>query len=403
MNGKVNMRTLYKLELEKLFRRLSVLICLVFLLAYGIVIYDEWVDPFGKELYLMDEDGTIRHGRDAIRLEREWMEPYRGVLTDAHVEEISQISYRHAGQLVTYLQQMIESGTQLNEMDMPYAERVITHFFLAEEVSQREYIENGRTVGNSISITRDTPLQIGEIFPDSVLPLRLEYSPPWSGMLESMVVLMFLLNLVVLLVISPVFSEEHTRQMNALLFTSKLGKRKCFRAKIATAYSIGIFFVLTITLLHMLITFLFFGGDGLAGSIQISGEYLFYGDFPYVETVGSAIFDAALLYSADVLFAVSLTVLGSVLASNVLSGMVISLAFWMAPMVLKFLDAVPRQVKMIAPVVHKTDFNAVLRLPDVTFGPITMQYNYAAAGVLVLLSVMITLCAAWIYRHGTGE
>ncbi|MBD5532167.1 MAG: hypothetical protein HDQ98_08205 [Lachnospiraceae bacterium] len=397
------MRTLYKLELEKLFRRLSVLICLVFLLAYGIVIYDEWVDPFGKELYLMDEDGTIRHGRDAIRLEREWMEPYRGVLTDAHVEEISQISYRHAGQLVTYLQQMIESGTQLNEMDMPYAERVITHFFLAEEVSQREYIENGRTVENSISITRDTPLQIGEIFSDGVLPLRLEYSPPWSGMMESMIILLFLLNLAVLLVISPVFSEEHTRQMNALLFTSKLGKRKCFRAKAAAAYSIGIFSVLTIILLHVLVTFLLFGEDGLAGSIQISGEYLFYGDFPYVKTVGSAIFDAALLYSADVLFAVSLTVLGSVLASNVLSGMVISLAFWMAPMVLKFLDAVPRQVKMIAPVVHKTDFNAVLRLPDVTFGPITMQYNYAAAGVLVLLSVLITLCAAWIYRHGTGE
>lgn len=397
------MRTLYKLELEKLFRRLSALICFALLLAYGIVTYDEWVDPFGKGLYLMDEDGTIRHGRDAIRLEREWMEPYRGVLTDAHVEKISQESYRHAKQQVTYLQQMIESGTQLNEMDMPYAERVMVYFFLIEEVSLREYTENGRTVEDSISILRDTPRQIGEVFPDSVLPLRLEYSPPWSGMMESMIVLLFLLNLAVLLVISPVFSEEHTRQMNALLFTSKFGKRKCFRAKAATAYSIGIFSSLAIILLQVLITFLFFGGDGLAGSIQISGEYLFYGDFPYVKTVGSAIFDAALLYTADVLFAVSLTVLGSVLASNVLSGMVISLALWMAPMVLKFLDAVPRQVKMIAPVIHKTDFNALLRMPDVVFGPVTIQYSHEAAGVLVLLSVLITLCAAWIYRHGTGE
>lgn len=397
------MRTLYKLELEKLLRRLSALICLVFLLAYGIVTYDEWVDPFGKELYLMDEDGTIRHGRDAIRLEREWMEPYRGVLTDAHVEEISQISYRHAGQQVTYLQQMIESGTQLNEIDMPYAERVMIHFFLTEEVSRREYTENGRTVEYSISTLRDTPLQIGEIFPDGVLPLRLEYSPPWSGMMDSMIVLMFLSNLAVLLVISPVFSEEHTRQMNALLFTSKLGKRKCFRAKAAAAYSIGIFLVLTIILLQVLVTFLFFGGDGLAGSIQISGDYLFYGDFPHAKTVGSAIFDAALLYTADVLFAVSLTVLGSVLASNVLSGMVISLALWMAPMALKFLDAVPMQVKMIAPVIHKTDFNALLHLPDVTLGSITIRYSHAAAGVLVLLSVLITLCASWIYRHVIGE
>lgn len=397
------MRTLYKLELEKLLRRLSALICLAFLLAYGIVTYDEWVDPFGKELYLMDEDGTIRHGRDAIRLEREWMEPYRGVLTDAHVEEISQISYRHAGQQVTYLQQMIESGTQLNEIDMPYAERVMIHFFLTEEVSRREYTENGRTVEASISIMRDAPWQIGEIFSDDVLPLRLEYSPPWSGMMDSMIVLMFLLNLVVLLVISPVFSEEHTRQMNALLFTSKLGKRKCFRAKAAAAYSIGIFLALTIILLQVLVTFLFFGGDGLAGSIQISGDYLFYGDFPYAKTVGSAILDAALLYTADVLFAVSLTALGSVLASNVLSGMVISLALWMAPMALKFLDAVPMQVKMIAPVIHKTDFNALLHLPDVTFGPVTIQFSHAAAGVLALLSVLIALCASWIYRHVIGE
>lgn len=397
------MRTLYKLELEKLFRRLSALICLVFMLTYCIVTYDKWVDPFGKGLYLVDEDGTIRHGRDAIRLEREWMEPYRGVLTDAHVEEISQISYRHAGQQVTYLQQMNESGARFHEMDMPYAERVITYVFLKEEVSTQEYTENGQMVRISTGTSRDTPRQIGEVFPDSVLPLRLEYSPPWSGMLESMIVLMFLLNLVVLLVISPVFSEEHTRQMNALLFTSKLGKRKCFRAKIAAAYSIGIFFVLTIILIHMLITFLFFGGDGLAGSIQISGEYLFYGDFPYAKTVGSAIFDAALLYTADVLFAVSLTVLGSVLASNVLSGMVISLALWMAPMVLAVIDAVPWQIKMIAPVIHKTDFNALLRLPDVTLGSITIRYSHAAAGVLVLLSVLIALCAAWTYRHATGE
>lgn len=397
------MRTLYKLELEKLFRRLSALICLVFMLTYCIVTYDKWVDPFGKGLYLVDEDGTIRHGRDAIRLEREWMEPYRGVLTDAHVEEISQISYRHAGQQVTYLQQMNESGARFHEIDMPYAERVITYVFLKEEVSTQEYTENGQMVRISTGTSRDTPRQIGEVFPDSVLPLRLEYSPPWSGMLESMIVLMFLLNLVVLLVISPVFSEEHTRQMNALLFTSKLGKRKCFRAKIAAAYSIGIFFVLTIILIHMLITFLFFGGDGLAGSIQISGEYLFYGDFPYAKTVGSAIFDAALLYTADVLFAVSLTVLGSVLASNVLSGMVISLALWMAPMVLAVIDAVPWQIKMIAPVIHKTDFNALLRLPDVTLGSITIRYSHAAAGVLVLLSVLIALCAAWTYRHATGE
>lgn len=397
------MRTLYKLELEKLFRRLSALICLVFMLTYCIVTYDKWVDPFGKGLYLVDEDGTIRHGRDAIRLEREWMEPYRGVLTDAHVEEISQISYRHAGQRVTYLQQMNESGARFHEMDMPYAERVITYVFLKEEVSTQEYTENGQMVRISTGTSRDTPRQIGEVFPDSVLPLRLEYSPPWSGMLESMIVLMFLLNLVVLLVISPVFSEEHTRQMNALLFTSKLGKRKCFRAKIAAAYSIGIFFVLTIILIHMLITFLFFGGDGLAGSIQISGEYLFYGDFPDAKTVGSAIFDAALLYTADVLFAVSLTVLGSVLASNVLSGMVISLALWMAPMVLAVIDAVPWQIKMIAPVIHKTDFNALLRLPDVTLGSITIRYSHAAAGVLVLLSVLIALCAALTYRHATGE
>lgn len=397
------MRTLYKLELEKLFRRKSALICLVFLLAFCMMSYDRWVDPFGKKLYLIDEDGTLRHGRDAIRLEREWLEPYRGVLTDAHVEEISKEADLYSGRQFAYLQQMNESGARFHEIDMPYAEGVITDFFGTEEVSRQVYIENGQMEGISIGTSRDTPLQIGEIFPDGVLPLRLEYSPPWSGMMESMIILLFLLNLVVLLLISPVFSEEHTRQMNALLFTSKLGKRKCFRAKIAAAYSIGIFFVLTITLLHMLITFLFFGGDGLAGSIQISGEYLFYGDFPYAKTVGSAIFDAALLYTADVLFAVSLTVLGSVLASNVLSGMVISLALWMAPMVLAVIDAVPRQVKMIAPVIHKTDFNAFLRLPDVTFGSITIRYSHAAAGVLVLFSVLIALCAAWIYRHVTGE
>lgn len=390
------MITLIKLELGKLIRRVSFILCVLMLMFSCGSSYRDQVDPFGTKLYIVEEDGTILHGRAAIRWEKKMLEPYRGVLTDELVEEIHQRLGRNERQK--------EIAFKANgKVKLPYAYEVVSGLFYFTTLETTEYVDDdGLHYTASIAASTETPQRIADVFPESALPLRLEYSLPWINMWESMLGQMFLLQVIVLFILTPIFSEERTHQMNALLFTSRLGKRKCFRAKITAAYVMGAVFATAFILFYVLVTLAFFGGDGLNGSIQTSASW-FYQDLPYVKTAGSAIRDAVLLCTADVLFTVSLAVLGSVLAKHVLNGMVISAGLWAWPIVLCYVNVVPEQIRLLAPIVHMMDFTGVLRLPDMAFGSVNIPYSYIAAGILIFLSVLFTLCAAGVYRNAVGE
>lgn len=390
------MITLIKLELGKLIRRVSFILCVLMLLISCVSSYGNQVDPFGMKLYIVEEDGTILHGRAAIRREKEMLEPYRGVLTDELVEEIEQgFDWNERQKEIVF--------TTNGKVKVPYVHEVVSGLYTTT-LETTEYLDDdGSHYTASIVASTETPKKIADVFPDSALPLRMEYSLPWLNMWESMLGTMFLLPVLVLFVLSPIFSEERTHQMNALLLTSRFGKRKCFRAKITAAYFMGAVFAMVYILFYVLVTLAFFGGDGLNGSIQISSPFGFYQDLPYAKTVGSAIRDTVLLCTADVFFTVTLTVLGSVLAKHVLNGMVISAGLWAWPIVLSYVNVVPEQIRLLAPIVHMTDFTDVLRLPDTAFGSVTIPYSYFAAGILILLSVLFTLCAAGVYRHAVGE
>lgn len=389
------MITLIKLELGKLIRRVSFILCVLMLMINCVSSYGNQVDPFGMKLYIVEEDGTILHGRAAIRWEKETLEPYRGVLTDELVEEIKQgLDWNERQKEI-----MFTNG----KVKLPYAYEVVLTLYTTT-LETAEYLgDDGRHHTASISASTETPQKIADVFPDSTLPLRLEYSLPWLNMWESMLGTMFLLPVLILFILSPIFSEERTHQMNALLFTSRFGKRKCFRAKITAAYVMGAVFAMAFILFYVLVTLAFFGGDGLNGSIQISSPIWSYQDLPYATTVGSAIRDTVLLCTADVFFTVSLTVFGSVLAKHVLNGMIISAALWAWPIVLSFVNVVPKQIRLLAPIVNMTDFTGVLRLPDMAFGSVNIPYSYMAAGILIFLSALLTLCAAGVYRHAVGE
>lgn len=389
---------LYRLEFGKLVRRASCLAGVLLLFCIAVMFYGEGVDLFGSKLYLMEEDGTILHGRAAIRLEQKLADRYGGVLTDERVEQIVQITRLNERQKEVY-------SENYDKIDFPYIWHVAAAYFqilkaVTVEMDGTEHTMTGVTEMNDGII----PVRpIADVFPDSVLPLRLQYALPWSGMMESMIFVLFGLGLLMLLMTAPAFSEERMRRMNALLFTSRLGKRKCFWAKAAAAYSLGILLAAAVVLLHVMVTFLFFGGGGLSGSIQIADLSDTYQDLTCVKTVGECILDAALFYTADVIFAVSIGVLASVVASNLLSGIAFSAVIWAVPAVPAYLKVVPEAAGLIAPAVHLTGFHRILSQPDVTIRSVTVPYSYAASASLLLLSVLILLCAAWLYGHVTGE
>lgn len=393
------MLQLYRLEVGKLVRRASFAAGALLFAAIAVMIYAGRVDLFGRKLYLVDEDGTLLHGREALRLEQELADRYGGALTDDKLKEIAQLAHWNERQRETFEQY----GSQIG---YPYIYYLISCYFLRKNsITVRTGSLESRSV-TSIELSDDSAIplrRIADVFPDSVLPMRLAYSLPWSGMLESMILNLLGLGLLMFFIVVPAFSEERMHKMNALLFTSKLGKKKCFLAKAAAAYSLGIVFAVAVILLHVLVTFAFFGDDGLSGSIQIADMYSEYQDLPYVKTVGGAILDAAVFYTADVMFAVSISLLGSVLAPNLLMGIVLSAVLWAAPAVVIFLKSVSEQVRLLAPAAHLTGFSSVLSMPEVTIFSVTIPYSYAAAGILLLLFGLILMFAAGSYRRITGE
>lgn len=380
------MIALISLELHKLIHKKSFYICLLFALGYCIFVYISKVDPFGRQLHIVAEDGTIQNGRSAISLEKEMTDQYKGVLTDETVRKMYYELLERETAVQTDFGQSASSS---------YQERFLKQFFLPYD-SIEIYVD-GEMQSMEAQFDEEQLIKIGDRFSEAAMPLIFGYSAPWSGMLQSMIMSMFVLNLLVIVAISPIFSEEHTFKMNALLFTARYGRGKCCIAKITAAYLTGLVLSLFVILMHVLVTLLFFGGEGLKCSVQLSEPFL-YQYLDYFKTVGGAIGDAIWLYTADVFFTVSLTILASVLATNVLTGTVLSLTFFVSPYLLLGIIREIR-IKLIAPINHTTNFADILSLSPLAVGSVRIQYSYVITGILILCSVCFTAGTVKIYKN----
>lgn len=386
------MVTLIRLELYKLVRKKSFWISLILMLLFCLDVYLEWVNPFCAQLYTVAEDGTLLHGRNAVMQEKEIADRYQGVLTNETVEQILNAERWNDEQFKT-MQQITNPAIQIDETCV---NRLLGYYFLIYDT-----MHSGNYESYEYFYGEEQLRKIEDVFPDSAMPLIFYYSVQWSGTLQSIVICIFVLNLLVIVAIAPVFAEEHTMMMNQLLFTSRFGRRKCYLAKVIAAYIMGIVLSLSIILLFVLGTLMLFGTDGLKCSIQLAEPFL-YRDYSYFKTIGTAMIDAILLNIAGILFTVSLSVMASALAKNVLNALVMALAFFAAPVILKILS-VSERISFIAPINQMADFAKVLSFPDVKVGNISIQYSYVITGILVFVSAIVVLCAAMIYQNKARE
>lgn len=374
------MMTLISLEFYKMLRRKSFCIGLVLLFCYCAAVYVNRVDPFGSRYHIQNKDGSVMDGQEAVELEREQTQRYCGELTDETVWEMycDLMKDQEAGQ----------EGTQ-PELSGGYPQRVLEQFFLP--YTQRETFVDGEWQTESVGgkLNKDQLFQIGELFPESVLPLEFGYSVPWSRMLQSLIAGMFALNLFIMLAVSPLFSEEYTQRMNALLFTSKCGRKKCFTAKVAAAFLMGLMLILGMVLLHVVITLALFGGEGLSCSIQLTEPFLFQW-VSDAKTVGMALMDAVFLYTAGILLTLGMAVLASVLASNLLTATVYTLVLFWIPGFLTGASNQP-QIFLLFPIGHNTRFHDVLMIPHWRTRFADIPYIY------VITVLLLTFCAVLIW------
>ena len=383
------MVTLAKLEIYKLVRKQSFWLSLLIMLAFFAETYLSWMNSTGA---ILAKDGTLLTGLAAGRQDKEISEAYQGIMTDDVVEQILRNErYNEAQMEELWILHNSEKSTNVSAVD-----RLVGHYFIRKDITEGEgYDTWGYRYGE------EELYKIEDVFPESALPLYYEYSVPWGGTLESIISCIFLLNVFLIIGISPIFSEERTQNMNQLLFTSRFGRRKCFWAKAGVAYVLSSALAFGVILLMLLITFSIYGTTGLACSIQLVDPFI-YQDYQFVRTLGAVIVDAVILSVAGIWFTVSLILLVSVLAKNALNTVIISFVLFVVPMIVRIFPLAD-QIKLIAPINRMADFSGVLCLPDMQIGEIGIPYSYVIAGILLLISVALTAGTAVIYEKQSDE
>lgn len=383
------MVTLAKLEIYKLVRKQSFWLSLLIMLAFFAETYLSWMNSTEA---ILAKDGTLLKGLAAGRQDKEISEAYQGIMTDDVVEQILRNErYNEAQMEELWILYNSEKSTYVSAVN-----RLVGYYFLRMDITEGEVYDTwGYRYGE------EELYKIGDVFPESALPLYYEYSVPWGGTLESIISCIFLLNVFLIIGISPIFSEERTQNMNQLLFTSKFGRRKCFWAKAGVAYVLSSALAFGVILLLLLITLSIYGTTGLACSIQLVEPFL-YQDYQFVRTLGAVIVDAVILSVAGIWFTVSLILLVSVLAKNALNTVVLSFVLFVAPMIVRIFPLAD-QVKLIAPINRMADFSDVLCLPDMRIGEIGIPYSYVISGILLLSSVALTVGTAVIYEKQSDE
>ena len=116
------------------------------------------------------------------------------------------------------------------------------------------------------------------------IPFHIDYNEGWNKLINGFSqILALLIGAIVITCLSPMFSDEYSTGAVAILLTTKHGKNKLIKAKIAAAYAFSTSVFLIFALLYTAFYGLTYGFSGAASNIQtIAG----FGVSPYNLTAG---------------------------------------------------------------------------------------------------------------------
>lgn len=243
---------LYKLCHKKAFIICSVLTMLTMLLFFWLIVNSE----------MTTVNGVTYHGYDAVRMDRQITEAYRGGLTDETVKEIVE-EYG----LLSEVQDIDEWWYSTNYL--------IT--FVAE------YLSDGDVSGWSdfkaptkVYDVADTML--GEIQSLTGKEIPLAYMEGWQIFFSILEISMLLANVLVIFTVSIVFAQEGQTRMQPLIFTTEEGKTTDVWAKIAAAFTLTGIVYSIVVLSDLVLCRCVFGLDGEDCPLTVAlwGEVTFH-------------------------------------------------------------------------------------------------------------------------------
>lgn len=94
------------------------------------------------------------------------------------------------------------------------------------------------------------------------------YSWGWSRLHAMQTVLPYTVGLLLIVVLSPIFSQEYVRKTDSLILSAKHGKNKVIKAKMITAFLVSILSWMMIQFINIVLIFTFFGTEGARSFLQ---------------------------------------------------------------------------------------------------------------------------------------
>ena len=247
---------LWKMEMRRILGRPILNVGLCLLLAF--LVFAFWVDASRSRAEI---DGTVYRGINAIQADRKLAKEYEGILT---IDKINQIVERFG--FSNFIQQEGQDFPREREGNFcnKWVTNNLTDFYQTNKKGTT-YLESERweAYGKHYLESRRWE-EYGKRYLEK--KMKFGYTEGWKYFHSIWSWSVLALNVWLVLMTAPVFSEEYGRKTIHVLLTSVHGKWKDIWAKIAASLTVGIAIFLALTLLLFGMTIAIYGTDGLGAS-----------------------------------------------------------------------------------------------------------------------------------------
>ena len=249
-------------------------------------------------------DGVSEEGRglEAVKIEKEISSKYEGLLTDKKVQQI------------------------INDFPVRnFPEGLDAKYAYSNSIQSAVYSNFVDKDGN---YNRKT---VKEIYGSN--RIKIGYINGWNYTVRGMIQVFFALMIVIMLVISPVFSGDYG-SMSSIVMSSRYGKSKNASARIIAAFAISFALAFIAAVFNIAAALVIYGTDGLDCSVLFAPVDFEGGLVPHNITCLQMILYQLVMMLAGTAAAVGITVAASAVLKNQISALAGSLFVFMLPMII---------------------------------------------------------------------
>lgn len=368
---------LIKFEMQKIWNKKEVWACLVSMMVMECVMIINWIYPGHNGVqYCQNGKIVVYEGAKGIQEDQALAEKYAGNLTDERVQRI-------LSECAMPEEDMRAAGLE------PAMEGMYTHNSLYSSL-RSFYGQDGKWNGMTVE----------EVYGDLGEELMLGYTAGWTQLLYGISLTLLSLGCVLTIVLAPLFAEEYTRGMDALILTGVQGRTQCAWAKIITGFLVSLGLT-GVTVLGFFLVYLgCYGLDGLEASIQINPTNGLFGEMEYPMTCGQGVLFALLMWftASVVLAAVSIFV--SSRAKSSFNGLILSFVFFTLPMFIpwKYLGILNLPAQFLP--VRQMQLNDIFECPLLQAGGMQLNLMWLSIPVAGAAAILCSLGARRTFaRH----